>query len=45
MIAGAILVVEDGEVVTMITHLVKTEVLPFAGWDMNLLQKARLEKL
>ena len=27
------LVVEDGEVVTMITHLVKTEVLPFAGWD------------
>lgn len=33
MIAGTVLVVEDGEVVTMITHLVKTEVLPFANWD------------
>lgn len=32
MITGTVLVVEDGEVVTMITHLVKTEVLPFASW-------------
>lgn len=33
MITGTVLVIEDGEVVTMITHLVKTEVLPFASWD------------